>query len=91
MVTIIITTEIADGFITEFQKVGTKLNEEGKEEAKYEYVENRFKPKNKVVEIYKQQFESIDIQEVILAVNQPHVINRTGKSTSTQVSSLPDA
>lgn len=77
MHTIIITTEVNDGFATEFQRVGEKKNEEtGEMEAKYEYTENRFKPKTKVIELYRQQCETIDMAEIILAVNQPHIIAR---------------
>lgn len=81
MNTITITTEVPDGFQCEYKQVGVYERSHTKDveqlgKPRYEYVENPYRPKTKTVTLFSQQLETIDMAEIILAVNQPHIIAR---------------
>jgi hypothetical protein len=76
MLTITVTTEIDDGPETSYQRVVGQKDEDG--DQKYEYVPTG-RIRKKTVEVFKQQLETLDMAELILAVNQPHIIARASK------------
>lgn len=76
-----VTTMVEDGPETSYQRVkeAVPATETTPEiEGKWDYVQTG-RMRMKEVEIYKQRVDNINLQEIILAVNQPHIINRTGK------------
>lgn len=79
MFTITITTQVEDGPETEYRALPGQKEEDGSQ--KYGPVPTG-RQRKATVEVYKQQLESIDIQEIILAINQPHVINRSGNHSA---------